>query len=195
MIKIARHGNKTAITNPANGKVQEMINVIFQESGRSGANAKMSSTSDFLDSLVGTKTGLEQVRTHTHPVLASEIDKYPVGGELNGYINRTMFSIPQIGQQEGTKSRLIDGRPTYFTTYISGAPEADIDERFSNETLLKVDPNAFGKVNTRAATVNVLERVNFANLQVPVATGVEENAGKVNELAGAGVGEGLEHAE
>lgn len=167
MIEVLRHGNKTSVRNPITGAQTEMINVIFVERGRSGGNAQMSETSAFLDSLTGGGTSLDLLRTHTHPIRAEKIGEFPISKTFPGHINRKMTSIPGITQQEGVQSRLIDGKPTYFQTYISSRPEDDMDFRVSNETLLKMDPKAFSNTRVGATTVQILERVDFNALGIP----------------------------
>lgn len=168
MIEVQRHGNKILVRNPViPGKQTEMINVIFIERGRSGGNSEMSGTSAFLDSLTGGGTSLELLRTHTHPVRAEKIGEFPVGKTFPGHINRKMTSIPGITQQENVQSRLIDGKPTFFQTYISSKPEDDLDLRVSNETLLKMDPKAFSNARVGGTSVEILERADFNNLEIP----------------------------
>lgn len=157
MIKVIKHGNKSIIVNPVNGEETEMINVVFAEEGREGANAQMSGTSAFLDRISGETTGLSQLRVHTHPVRSNKIGFFAIGKTMPGHINRSMYSTPQIAQQENVSSRIIDGRPTYFTTYISDSPEEDRDLRMSNEVLMHVNPNGFLHSRVRGAEVRRVE--------------------------------------
>lgn len=169
MIKVLRHGNKISVTNPITRVKTDMIDVLFVEEGRTGGDAQMSETSNFLDRLVGGNgtTGLEQLRVHTHPVRAEKIGEFPIGKTFEGHINRSMYSRPAIKQQQGVAARMIDGRPTYFTTYISSQPQEDRDLRMSNEVLLQLDHKAFVNATLGGAVVEVLERVDFNNLVIP----------------------------
>lgn len=136
MIQVQKHGDRILVRNPITGQQTEMVKVTFIEQGRGGANQSMANTSDFLSRIAGVKTGLDQLRVHTHPVLPSALVKFPVGAEFAGHINRTLYSTPAMKSQENVYSRLIDGRPTYFTTEISDEERDDIDLRVSNEALL-----------------------------------------------------------
>lgn len=156
MLKVTKHGLKNRVVNPATGKEQDVINVTFQElSTRSGgANPSMSETSDFLSQAVGKKVGLDIIRVHTHPVLADTIGDFTIGKEFPQlFINRKLFSTPQMKQQVGVGAREIDGKPTYFTTFISNRELPDEDLRMSNEALAKVKPEEFTNVRVSAATV------------------------------------------
>lgn len=162
MIKVQDYGNKIAVKNPRNGSVTEMINVIFIEEGRSGVNAHMSETSAFLSSIVGEDVGLALQRTHTHPVQASKIGLFPKGQEFPGFVNRGLFSTPQMRAQLDADPRIIDGRPTYFATWIGNSPEEDVDLRMSNDELAKAFPKILQRAVVNTANVQVLQ-------QAPVA--------------------------
>lgn len=157
MIKVLRHGNTISVQNPVTGEWQQMINVVFVEEGRGGADKGMSETSAFLSSITGEEVGLNQVRIHTHPVLADKIGHFPVNTEFAGHINRGLFSTPQIRQQVDKDARLIDGRPTYFKTWISARPEDDVDMRMDNNVLAQMKPSAVFAGNVGAANVRTLE--------------------------------------
>lgn len=157
MIKVLRHGNKISVRNPVSGIFEDMVNVTFVEIGRSGGNAQMSDTSAFLSQLAGEAVGLSNFRIHTHPLLAGTEGKFPVGSEHPGHINRRMYSTPQIRQQENVDPQMVDGRPTYFTTWISAVPEEDVDLRVSNEALLASDPDALKRANVNRTEVRVIE--------------------------------------
>lgn len=142
-IKVLRHGDTIAVTNPVTGKEQVMVNVTFMEEGaRGGADAQMSETSDFLSEIVGQEVGLQTLRIHTHPVLRDKIELFPVGSNFPGFINRGMYSTPQLRQQENVAPRMIDGRPTYFKTWIGRAAEADVDKRIDNDVLVDKSPGS-----------------------------------------------------
>lgn len=159
MLKVLRHGNRIVVTNPANGSKSEMINVVFQEEGRSGAISSMGATSDFLDRITGSNVGLEQLRVHTHPIKADKIELFPVGKELPGHVNRKLFSTPQIAQQAGVQSRMVDGKPTYFTTFLDDVAKADEDYRMDNADLIKIDVGYFRNSRIGVANVEVLKHV------------------------------------
>jgi hypothetical protein len=119
-----------------------------------GSNSSMSDTSEILSKAVGVETGLTLLRIHTHPVLIGVIDKFPVGKEFpNLFINRKLFSTPQMAQQANVGPRMIDGRPTYFSTSIANKEMEDEDLRLSNESLAKVNPGSFLKASLGAAVV------------------------------------------
>jgi hypothetical protein len=159
MIKVLRHGNVISVQNPITGELNEMINVTFVEEGRAGADKGMFETSAFLSALTGEQVGLSQLRTHTHPVISTKIGLFPVGQEFPGHINRGMYSTPQIRQQLDKDARLIDGRPTYFKTWISEKAEDDVDQRMDNNVFTQVNPSSLFSANVGAATVNVVKAV------------------------------------
>lgn len=175
-IKVLKHGRRETITNPVNGQKTEMITISFTEQGRSGGNAQMSDTSAFLSQFTGANSGLDNIRVHTHAVRADLIDNFPVGKELRGFINRNLFSTPQTSQQEAVRPRMIDGRPTFFTTYISANAEKDRDLRVPNDVLMRSNPEYFFSSTTSAAIVEVLE---------------VEVGGVINEEHPVGVGEAV----
>lgn len=157
MIKVLRHGNTISVQNPVTGEWQNMINVTFIEEGRGGADKGMTETTAFLSSITGEEVGLNQVRIHTHPVIADKIGHFPLGAEFPGHINRGMFSTPQIRQQVDKDPRIVDGRPTYFKTWISNKAEDDVDMRMDNNVLAQMKPSAVFASNVQAANVRVLE--------------------------------------
>ena len=157
MIKVLRHGNVINVQNPITGERNEMINITFVEEGRAGADKGMSETSAFLSALTGEQVGLSQLRTHTHPILSNKIGLFEIGKEFPGHINRGLFSTPQIRQQLDKEARMIDGRPTYFKTWISDKPEDDKDLRMDNNILTQMTPNAMFGANVGAAAVNVVK--------------------------------------
>lgn len=164
MIKVQKVGNRNRVLNPQTGQWQEVVNIIFVEEGRGGAISSMSETSAALSNAVGQNVGLNILRTHTHPVLVDTVAQFPVGKEFPSlFINRKLFSQPQLNQQLNVDSRMIEGKPTYFTTYISAKAEEDIDMRLSNELLAKVNPEAFSKSRV-GATRTELVGENVQNL-------------------------------
>lgn len=154
MVRVLKHGDKRRTLNPVNNQWSDMITVTFIEEGRGGANVSISDTSDVLSKAVGEEIGLQTLRIHTHPVLATKIGQFPVGKELNNlFINRKLFSTPQMSQQENVQSRMIEGRPTYFSTYISEKAESDIDVRLDNNVLATINPEAFKGAKVGATEV------------------------------------------
>lgn len=157
-IKVQDYGSKIVVTNPRNGQKTEMINVIFTEAERGGVNAHMSETSKFLSQLIGEEVGLSLIRSHTHPVLSSKIQFFPIGQEFPGHINRGLFSTPQMRQQKDVDPRVIDGRPTYFATWIGDKPEDDVDLRLSNDELAKSYPEMLKSANAGVSQVEVVQQ-------------------------------------
>lgn len=164
MIKVLRYGNTIAVRNPQTGQETTLVNVIFIEEGRSGGDNKMSETSQFLSQLVGDEVGLSNLRTHTHPVLADKVGLFPEGKEFPGmHINRGLFSTPQMKQQEVADPRMIDGRPTYFKTWIDNKAEDDVDHRISNDVLLVANPSSILNARVGGTEVRILETANTNN--------------------------------
>lgn len=165
MIKVLRHGNTIEVKDPVTGKWNRMVNVVFIEEGRTGGNARMSTTSQFLSDLVGENVGLEGRRIHTHPVKEATIGLFDVhvdyGGtsdkEYPGHINRGLFTTPQLEQQVNVEPQMIDGRPTYFTTWIDSKPEEDMDQRVSNDVLMAQNPSALYGSSVRRTEVRIIE--------------------------------------
>jgi len=157
MIKVLRHGNTIAVRNPALGSEEVMVDVVFVELGRGGANANLSQSQEFLNELEGEDVGLPGIRVHTQPILKDKVSKYPIGRSIDGFINRRLYSTPQMPQQEGRPAREIDGKPTYFVTYMSKTAVDDQDMRDSNELLAKTHPELFNGTQKRSAQVRVLE--------------------------------------
>lgn len=160
MIKVLKHGNIIAVRNPVTGREQRMVNVVFVEEGRAGADPKMSQTSDFLSNITGENVGLNSLRVHTHPVLEEKIDLFPPQKEFPGHINRGLYSTPQLRQQENVDARMIDGKPTFFKTWISNNPEEDVDLRIDAEVLVSAKPDAVFSANTRGTEVRIVEQRN-----------------------------------
>jgi hypothetical protein len=157
MIKVLRHGDTISVRNPITGTDNVMVNVTFVEEGRNGGDATMSETSAFLAAITGgDEVGLQNLRIHTHPVLEEQLGKFPIGQELPGHINRGMFSTPQLKQQEGVPPRMINGRPTYFKTWIGPNPEEDVDYRISNDVMAASSPNSVFGAQIGAAQVRVV---------------------------------------
>lgn len=175
MLKVTKHGARVRITFPGDNTTTDAVRVTFEERGRSGANSALSDSSDFLDSVDGDKTGLDQVRTHTQNIRTSLIEKWPVGREIPGHINRIMTSEPAMAQQENVRPRIIDGKRTYFQTQLGPNPEPDKDYRISSEVILTTRPN-LAETQLHVAEVQVLEGAQAAPAGAP-AVAHEDLAG------------------
>lgn len=158
MIKVFKHGPIVAIKNPATGKETITQRVTFIEEGRGGANSEMSETTDFLNMVVGAETGLKTVRTHTHSVDYTQIAKFPLNLEIpNGFINRKIYSSPQMRQQENARPQMLNGRPAYFVTFIGNSAQEDKDLRDSNEVLAAINPDLLRNAIVSKAEVRTVE--------------------------------------
>lgn len=162
-----RYGNRIVVQNPANpAQETAMVNVTFMEEGRRGANHQVSDASAILDRLLGEElgegetTGLQNIRIHTQPVREDQVQKFPIGRIFEGaFINRALFSTPQLRQQQGVRPRMIDGRPTFFTTTIADVAHDDQDLRLSNDVLAQIHPEYFSEdVVSQTARTDVTER-------------------------------------
>lgn len=154
MITVKEHGPAYRVANPARrGEVTTMVNVVFQEEGRSGANPTLGKSADFLSSIAGDATGLPSLRTHTQPVLATSLDKFPVGKQFPGHINRILYSSPQIQQQVDKAPRMVDGKPTYFVTTLDNQAKEDVDNRLPLEVVAHLRPNDFNNALLQTAEV------------------------------------------
>lgn len=153
-IKVKEHGPAYRVKNPARrGEVTTMVNVVFEEEGRQGANATLGKSANFLDSVAGDATGLPTVRTHTQPVLATSLDKFPIGKEFPGHINRILYSSPQIQQQADKAPRMVDGRPTYFVTTLDNQAMEDIDNRLPLELVASMRPSDINNAILQTADI------------------------------------------
>ena len=128
-----------------------MVNVTFVEEGRQGANHQVADTSALLDRLIadelgGDTTGLRQLRIHTQPIREDKIHLFPIGREFNAFITRALYSTPQLRQQEHVRPRMIDGRPTFFLTWLADNQEDDKDNRLSNDVLASIHPEYFDNI-------------------------------------------------
>lgn len=175
MLKVLKHGSKIRVKNPVTGEWTEMINVQFVEEGRTGAVGTIANSSKFLDRLTGKQTGLNQLRTHTQPVNADEIETFPVGSEIQGHINRVMYSQPQMRQQQQVLARMVDGKPTFFVTELDQLPKDDRDERVKNETLAIINPQILRDAGVGVAEVITVE-----------AAPIGQPAARPTERVGAG---------
>lgn len=159
MIKVLRHGNSRQIKNPVTGEWQTTTMVTFVEEGRGGANEALNESSSVLNQAVGKQTGLNNLRVHTQPVLDSALGDFPVNKTFPQlFINRRLFSFPQLAQQVNVAPRMIDGRPTYFTTSLSTQKIDDEDHRISNDSLARINPNAFMNAIVQATEVQIVEQ-------------------------------------
>lgn len=176
MVRVFRHGNRIVVTNPVDPAIKTtMVNVTFVEIGRRGANHQVSDTSALLDRLIADElremgletSGLDQFRIHTQPVRAEVVERsFPVGRQFDAWINRSLYSVPQLRQQqvntltgEPIRPRMIDGKPTFFLTNMEETPKDDVDARLSNDVLAAIHPEYFsGEIVSQTAPVDVLER-------------------------------------
>lgn len=163
MITVKEIRDTFATLDPATGQWQEMTNVVFIEKGRSGVNRSLSASSEFLDELVGEKTGLDNTRTHTQPVRAELVEKgkFPVDSEHRGHINREMWSTPQMANQQDKVPRIIDQKVTYFKTKLEAIPKEDEDYRTVSITSDSVIPQELlnqATQNMRATQVRTIHR-------------------------------------
>lgn len=157
MIKVTKHGRREQVLNPSTGVWQDMTVVTWQEYGRGTTNKQLSNTSDYLSSLVGENVGFEGVRTHSQLVPTDKLKLFPVDKDFPGHINRILWSEPQMGQQENVDAQIVDGKPTYFTTVISGRPEEDVDMRVSLELIYSKNPSALFNGSRRRTEVRELD--------------------------------------
>lgn len=163
MIKVLSYGDKRIIVNPINGKETTVINVRFAEYGRSGGDPSMSNSSDLLSRIAGENVGLDNIRVHTQSIKEELIGKFPINSEHNLHINRVMSSTPFMRQQQNVSARAIDGKATYFKTYLSETIQEDLDYRIDPNVLAQVRPDLLFGAQLGAAVVKTVE---------PVATAV-----------------------
>jgi hypothetical protein len=165
-VKVLSHNDRTSIVNPVNGQVSNMVNVTFIEEGRKGAIDSLASSSDALSDVLGVQMGLTTLRVHTQAIPESELGRVQIGAVIDGlHINRKMFSTPQLPQQVGRAPRMVEGRPTFFTTSLDKTVKDDDDLRISNEALAKIAPWLFTDANVGATKVIVRESAPGANGQ------------------------------
>lgn len=167
MVTVTAHGERRRIQNPANpSQLTDVQLVTFTETGRGGANASMAESSDVLSKFLGQETGLPVSRIHTHPVLLEAIPALPVGRELPFFVNRKLFSTPQITQQVDVAPRMVDGKPTYFITSLADKALEDEDLRLTQSELIQINPDAFVHAQVGAANVTRIdEMINSAILE------------------------------
>jgi hypothetical protein len=146
---------------------------VFIEQGREGVNKSLSRTSDYLNSIIGENTGLDNTRTHTQPVRKEVIDRgaFPVGFEMPGYINREMYSIPQMANQQDKVPRIVDGKITYFKTSIDATPKEDADYRTAVASVDVVPQELINQAahNLRATQVRTIQKAQSAPANNPNA--------------------------
>lgn len=73
--------------------------------------------------------------------MATSLDKFPIGKEFPGHINRILYSSPQIAQQADKAPRMVDGKPTYFVTVMEQNAKDDIDNRLPLEVVASLRPS------------------------------------------------------
>lgn len=177
-VKIVAKSGINTVKNPANDQITRLVNITFVEEGRSGLNKSLSNSTAALASALGIKAnmGLDTGRTCTVPVAAEEADALTIGQEIpNLHINRTLYSLAAMAQQEGVDAAMINGKPTFVACELSAAPMDDNDQRMDNETLLKINPDAFKNVrhgggNVTAETRALPTFMQRAKNEAPVST-------------------------
>lgn len=157
MFKVFKHGPRRIVTDPRTQTEQEMRLVVFMEEGRGGANPSLSKSSSYLDQLVGEKTGLDQRRTHSQLVRIDKLDKYELGRQFPGHINRIITSTPQMEQQVNVSPRMIEGKIVYFITELGPTAEEDRDLTIKTDILMAARPELFTNVNFRPAEVRQID--------------------------------------
>lgn len=171
MVTVTGKGVPYDTQDPRSKKWTTMVNVIYEETGRTSAVSDLAESSRLLDEFYGETTGLPQVRSHTQPVRVEVANKIKIGDELPYHISRGLFSLPDIRTQLNVAPRMVRNRPTFFLTWLSKNIEADVDERLSNEALAKIRPDLF-----------LLATVENAQMKVP-----EEGASAADITEGKGV--------
>src|SRR5688572_29214320 len=132
MVKIREHKGLIDIQNPVNQQWQLMQLVVFEEEGRGGVNESINQSNDFLSAIAGENIGLKNIRTHTQPIEPEKAEKhFPVGREIQGFINRELHTTPQMFNQINKPPRVLNGRRTYFKTVLSANMADDKDARVS----------------------------------------------------------------
>lgn len=161
MVKVLRHGSRRTINNPVTGQPQETVVVVFVENDRGGDNGSSSSlveSSNALSIAVGEDVGLAQIRSHSQSIPIDKLGFFPVGREFPDiFINRKLYSFPQMPQQQGVPPRMVDGSPTYFTSELSTVRKDDENKRIPDEKLIMVAPEMFLHAQVGAAVVNTQE--------------------------------------
>lgn len=155
MVKVHAVGTLRSVTNPQTGDKQDMVAITFVEtSKRTGGNADLSNSSLVLDQILGFETGLPQFRTHTQLVSPEGAKVLTVGRELPQlFVNRKLTSFPNMVQQANAAPRMIDAKPTFFSTSLDNKAVADIDERLDNNVLGTMAPELFKDARLGATTV------------------------------------------
>ena len=179
MVTVQRIGDTFQSKDPSTGEWTEMTNVVFIEKGRDGVNKTLSESSNVLNEVLGIEgtTGLDNTRTHTQPVRSNLIGEFPIGKEFPElHINREMWSIPQMANQEGKVPRIIGNKLTYFKTSLSKEPLDDRDFRTVEVTaddMVSKDLVAQAKRSLRATEVRTIQRANpTSGLESAVQSGM-----------------------
>lgn len=148
MFKVSMHGDRRDVYNPIDNKPSDMTLIRFTEEGRGGTGSTVAASSDFLTRAIGKESGLTLVRTHSQLVKTELVDSdFPLEKTFNGYINRSMHSIPQVQRQldNDVMPRNINDRPTYFLTWFDSEPKDDLDLRETNEWVQINRPDVWTK--------------------------------------------------
>ncbi len=167
MVKVERYGKTITVDNPARpGERTTQTVVVFTEEGRPDLGTSVSRSAALLSRRAGKPQGLRNIRTHSQPILADELQNYPIGSEHPFFINRTMYSTPQMESQRNVQARMYEGNVTYFVTELGESPEVDLDKRMSLETFAHLQPLVL--LNARIGTANVQQEAPSPTPQPPV---------------------------
>lgn len=152
----------TVVRNSVHGTVN-MINVHFVEYGRDGVNAELALSSNTLSRILGVETGLPTQRTHSQLMTPESANILNEGQDIDGaFINRIMHSTPQMEQQINTKPRMVDNKPTWFTTVIAPVAKQDEDRRIDNDKLRLIHPEYFEDALVNGTAT--VKRINTYNI-------------------------------
>jgi hypothetical protein len=185
MVEVQAHGDFLKVKDPARPGVETLMRiVVFIEHGRQGANKGLSRSSDVLSQAIGKETGLELVRTHSQPVRIEELDEFPVGRKFDTlHINRELYSSPQMRNQIDKEPRMINGKPTYFVTYLDNQPVEDKDFTLSIDVLAGFNP---AKLFTAQVGATQVERSSGPDGENARVLGPNQSPGFTSRTDGGG---------
>lgn len=153
MITVKEKGDILDVPDPTSNRVTRMQNVVFTETGRTGAQKGIANSANVLSQAIGMEAGLVQTRTHTQPVPIDAAAQLQIGQQIGGvHINRKMTSFPEIRNQVDKAPRWIDGNVTFFTTYLDNSVREDLDERLPLSEMLKFRPDLVAAAKHGATT-------------------------------------------
>lgn len=169
MVRVERYGKTITVDNPARpGERTRQTVVVFTEEGRPEDLTGVARSNAVLSGITGKNVGIRNLRTHSQPILEEDLHRFPVGSEHPTlFINRSMYSTPQVEAQRNVLARMVDGQPTFFLTELATAPEGDKDKRMNLETIAHLQP--FTVLNARVRVANtVTEPVPTPPVETPV---------------------------